>query len=210
MARSPVQSRTSAPCRETDSRQNDRLNTVVIIGITGTAGAGKGETAKYLIKKGFGYHSARLFIIEEIKRRDLHVDRDSMIAVANDLRREHDPVYIIQRLYEDASKSGGDQVIESVRTKGEIDYLRKDQNFILLGIDADRASRYDRIRKRGSESDMVSFEKFSQQEMAESVSEDPGVQNLPVCIKKADFVICNNGSIADLHSKIDEVLKNVR
>ena len=59
-----------------------------IIGITGTHGAGKGTVTNYLVnKKGFKHYSARDFIVDEIKKRSLLVDRDSMREVSNDLRK---------------------------------------------------------------------------------------------------------------------------
>ena len=56
----------------------------MIIGITGSFGAGKGTVVEYLIDKGYKHFSAREFLTEEILRRGMSVDRDSMIAVAND------------------------------------------------------------------------------------------------------------------------------
>jgi hypothetical protein len=38
-------------------------------------------------------------LIEEIKKRNLPVDRDSMREVANDLRATYHPAYIVEQLY---------------------------------------------------------------------------------------------------------------
>ena len=60
---------------------------MITIGITGTLGAGKGTIVDYLVKsRGFEHYSVRAFITEEIKRRGLPVNRDSMTQVGNDLR----------------------------------------------------------------------------------------------------------------------------
>ncbi|HEX3095769.1 MAG TPA: AAA family ATPase, partial [Patescibacteria group bacterium] len=45
---------------------------MIIIGITGTAGSGKGTVVEYLVSKyGFKHYSARGFITEELVRRNL-------------------------------------------------------------------------------------------------------------------------------------------
>ena len=62
---------------------------MIIIGITGTIGAGKGTIVEYLTdKKGFTHYSVRSFLIDEIKKRGFEVNRDSMVLVANDLRKK--------------------------------------------------------------------------------------------------------------------------
>jgi len=62
---------------------------MIIIGITGTLGAGKGTIVDYLInKKDFKHFSARAFLVEEIEKRGLENNRDSMVLVANELREK--------------------------------------------------------------------------------------------------------------------------
>ena len=87
---------------------------MIIIGITGTLGAGKGTVADYLKNKyGLLHYSARDFIVDEIERRGLPVNRDIMTEVANDLRKLHHPGYIIEQLYNRAITSGKNSIIES-------------------------------------------------------------------------------------------------
>ena len=67
----------------------------MIIGITGTLGAGKGTIVGFLKERGFSHYSVREFLIEEINRRGLEANRDSMILVANDLRANFGGSYIV-------------------------------------------------------------------------------------------------------------------
>ena len=179
----------------------------MVIGITGTIGAGKGTIVDYLVsEKSFEHFSVRDFLIEEIERRGLPVNRDSMVIVANDLRATFSPSYIIDQLFERAVKSGKNAVIESIRAVGEIDSLRKSKEFVLFAVDADIRKRYERIRQRQSSTDNIDFDTFVENEKREMTTTDPTKQNLSECIKKADYVFTNDKDIIDLQNDVERVI----
>lgn len=183
---------------------------MITIGITGTIGAGKGTIVDYLLqKKGFQHYSVRAFITEEIKRRGLPINRDSMTMVGNDLRAKHSPSYIVEQLYEQAQQSGKNCIIESVRTLGEVKALRGKANFYLFAVDADPAIRYDRVVVRGSETDHIDYDTFLANEKREMTSDDENKQNLRGCIEAADYCFSNDGSIEDLQQQVEEVFRKI-
>jgi len=183
---------------------------MLIIGITGTSGAGKGTIATYLVKQyGFKHLSVRDFIVKEIKRRGMEVNRDSMIDTANDLRYNHGAEYIVMELYKEALESNKNCIIESIRSVGEVEALQKQKVFVLWGVDASIEERYSRAVKRNGSTDIVSFEEFKQQETRETTSTDKSKQNITECLKMADIVFNNNGSIKDLKKQIDREIKSL-
>jgi dephospho-CoA kinase len=183
---------------------------MIILGITGTNGAGKGTVVDYLVQeKSFKHYSARAFITEEIVRRNLLVNRDNMVAVANDLRAKNSPSFVIAELYKQAVQAGGDCIIESIRTVGEVEEMKGKANFYLLAVDADIKLRYERVVKRGTATDSVSFEEFVVQEEREMTSTDPNKQNLSECLKRADFILTNNGAVEYLHKQLLETLQKI-
>ncbi len=183
---------------------------MIVIGITGTLGAGKGTVVEYLIqKKNFLHFSVRDFLTEIIIQEGNPVNRDSMTELANRLRAQHSPSYVTDCLYDKALKSGQNCVIESIRTPGEIDSLRKKRQFYLFAVDADRTLRFNRIQMRKSATDNVSFETFVQNENREMTTNDPNKQNLGKCIKMADFVLCNNSSIDVLYADLELILDKI-
>lgn len=182
---------------------------MLIIGITGTLGAGKGTIVDYLVEvKGFTHYSVRSYLIREIKLRGITVNRDSMTQVANELRAAHGPSFITDALYEEALKNGHNCVIESIRTPGEILSLRGKPGFVLFAVDAKPALRYSRISERKSETDTVDFLTFLANEEREMHSTDPNHQNLAACIAQADYVLHNDGSREALHQQIENILAN--
>ena len=183
----------------------------LVIGITGLNGAGKGTVVEHLVKdKGFLHYSASDLIVEEIERRGGSVDREAMIRTGNSLREKYGPGYLAEELLRRAAKKGGRAIIESIRTVGEVDSLRKmSEDFVLLAVEAEQGIRFERIRKRGSAKDKVGFEEFVDQERRESSSTDKNKQNLMAVSRLADFRINNDGSLIDLEKEINDLLEKI-
>jgi deoxycytidine triphosphate deaminase len=181
----------------------------MIIGITGMLGAGKGAIVEYLLTRGFKHYSVRAFLTEEILRRGIGVNRDNMVLVANDLRAKFGAGCIVEELYKRAVVAGGDAVIESIRSVGEVEALKSKEGSVLFGVDADIETRYSRVVGRGTSTDNVSFEKFVFDEQRESTLSDPMKGNLRSCIELADYNFKNDWTIADLHKKVEKVLDEI-
>ena len=178
----------------------------MIVGITGTIGAGKGTVVDYLIKeKGFEHISARDIWTKELKKRGLPVDRDHMTKLANELRAEHGPAYFVEQALLSVKKDIP-TVVESIRTVGETELL-KENGGILLAIDSDQKVRFERISGRGSALDDVSFEDFMRQEENEMQNEDPSKQNIMKVMGLADFKISNAGSVEELENQVEKFLE---
>ncbi len=178
----------------------------MIIGITGTIGAGKGTAVEYLMQtKGFAHYSVRDFLMEEIDRQGLPRDRDSMREVGNALRLTHSPSYLMEVAHAKALADGGDALIESVRAIKEAEFLKANGAF-LLAVDADRKVRYERIHARGSSTDHVDFDTWVAQEEQELASTDPNEMNVIGVMQMADARIENDGTLEELHRKVDAAL----
>lgn len=181
----------------------------MIIGVTGTNGAGKGTVVEYLVKeKGFTHYSAREFLTKEIERRGLPMDRDSLRIVGDSLRAEHGPEYVIASLYSEAAQQSHNAVLESVRAIGEVHFLH-DHGALLFAVDADRKIRYERSTGRGSYTDKVDFDTWVAQEEREWHNAAAHKMDVPGVIKVADYTFQNNGSLEELHAQIDQALAKI-
>jgi deoxycytidylate deaminase len=178
----------------------------MIIGVTGTNAAGKGTVVDFLKQKGFKHYSVRDFLTQELQKRNLPVDREHMQDIANELRAQNSPSFIVEQLYKQASQEG-DAIIESFRCPGEVDAMRKLPHFILLAIDANPKIRYERATARKSTTDNdLAFEKFLEDEKKEMTNTDPFKQNLSKCAEMADIFILNESTIKEFEEKLSKIL----
>lgn len=185
---------------------------MLIIGLTGTNGAGKGAVATRIVEEyGFVHYSVRDLLIEEATRQDLQISRTVLTNLANELRKKNGRGYIAEQIYEKAAVVGKNAIIESIRNEGEIDSLQKLTNggvgFSLVVVDANYAIRYERITGRNSATDTASLMEFIQQDDLESTSDDPNKQNLQACMGRADFRIYNNRTLEDLRDRVDQIMR---
>ena len=175
----------------------------MIIGVTGTSGAGKSTIAKYLVGNfEFKHISVRDFLTNMLFEEGKEPNRNNMRLLANYLRAKEGPDYIVKQLYQEASLYSR-SVIESIRTPGEIVTLKELGNFLLIAVDADVEIRYDRVYARGSSTDKISFEEFQRQEALEQLSVNPWEQNISKCIQMADIAIHVNGGTEELFRELN-------
>ena len=178
----------------------------MIIGIAGTHGAGKGTVVSYLVEhRGFTHFSARELIKEEVARRGLEPTRLNISATVTDMRNSVSPLWVVETLLKRAEEKGGDAVIESIYTLAEMEYLHS-HGAIVFAVDADLKARYERIVKRASETDHITFEAFKEQQERELASSDPNSQNVVAVMKAADCHSTNNGTEAELFVQIEAAL----
>jgi dCMP deaminase len=177
----------------------------MIIGLTGKNGSGKTEVSDYLKHRGFAYHSLSDEIRNEIRSRGLEITREVLIDVGNDLREKYGPGILAERILSNL-EPGHNYVIDSIRNPSEVEVLKRLNGFVLFAVEAESRVRFDRSLKRGREGAAPSFEKFMEEEARELESNNPASQQLHATQRKADLVVSNNGSLEELHRKLDELL----
>ena len=184
----------------------------MIIGVTGTIGAGKETVVQYLKKKGFEMFSFSRMIRQEALKRGYAMDRASLEKVGDLLREEYgDEAIFAKRIIEKIKKKGiKDASIDGIRQPWEIEEFKKNGDFRLISIDADQKLRFDRTRNRGKPSDQTEFEKFKFFDEKEYYGKGNTHQQIKASMDMADFHIKNNGSFEELFKKIDDILGKIR
>lgn len=171
----------------------------MIIGITGTIGAGKGTVVAAFLEHGFVHYSASALLRELLAARGVAPNRDSYSMIAREIRAG-DPAGIVKLLHARAEKDGAEHyIIEALHDVGEAEYI-KSIGGVIIGIDAAVKTRYERVRLRGSEKDNVTFEEFLQQVAREE--EGGEGHNIKAVLTLADYVLLNNGTKEDLESSV--------
>lgn len=173
-----------------------------LIGLTGTNGAGKGEVAAYLVKNGYAYVSLSDEVREDLRRRGKEVTRDQMIATGNALRRRFGADVLARRAMK---KVKGRAVVDSIRNVREVAFLRRQDGFILVAVDAPARLRFERVQKRGRQESAATLEEFISKEKLE-MKGGQNEQQLRRCMTLADLTIVNDGPLASLRRQIKERL----
>jgi len=173
-----------------------------LIGLTGTNGAGKGEVAAYLGKKGYAYFSLSDVIREELTKRDEEVTRDNLIRMGNQLREKFGADILARQVME---KIKGKAIVDSIRNPQEVEYLRKQKDFILLSVDAPVELRYERVKQRGRIESVSNLREFIHKEEEEMTNRKKG-QQLRNCMSLADITLINDGTLEDLFKKLEAML----
>ncbi|MGD1008757.1 MAG: AAA family ATPase [Candidatus Aminicenantales bacterium] len=173
-----------------------------LIGLTGTNGAGKGEAAAFFMAKGYAYASLSDILREELRDRGLEVTRDSLISIGNELRERFGPDVLARRTMANVS---GPTVIDSIRNTREIATLRAQGDFVLLALDAPIEVRFGRVAARGRNESAATLDEFRKKEDQERSGGD-SAQQLAACMATADELVWNDGTIEDLHHKLENIL----
>ncbi len=178
----------------------------MIVGVTGSTGAGKDIVADYLATKGFAHFSLSEVLRKELKKQNKEITRENLINMGNELRETYGAGalgFIALESIEPYKK----YVVTSIRHPSEAAALRRKEGFVLIHIDASPEIRFKRtqLRQKAGE-DFTKFEDFIAAEQKEQSSSNTG-QQLHKMKGVSNIVINNEGTLEELHQKMDDVLK---
>lgn len=180
----------------------------MIIGVAGTIGAGKETLTSYFRERGFVYFETRQIIIEELKKLNLELSRKNMQDWADEQREKFGAGAIMKVMLEMAEKDKTkNYLFDSLRNPREADFLREIcKDFVLIGVDAPKGIRFERIVKRAKASDPISWEGFL--DMDERDLDDvtnPLGQHTAALLKMADFIIINDKDLESARKEIEHI-----
>lgn len=177
----------------------------MIIGLTGPLATGKGTITEYLVKQ----HGAKSVKFSQPLRDIIHrvykkETREDMSGLAQFLRAHYGNDILVRTLIQDLEKMDvAIAVFDGIRYFDEYNALKERQDFVLWAVDADVATRHQRISVRGENADdnTVTLQEFKKQH------ELPTEVNIPEIMKKADAHIDNNGTREALYAQIDALVE---
>ncbi len=184
----------------------------MIFGLCGYNASGKGEIANILKEKGYVYFSLSDIIREECEKRDLEKNRENLVAIGNEFREKRGANYFAEMILKKINLERNNNknfIVDSIRNPKEVETLRQDKEFVLIGINAPIELRFSRSQSRGRNENALTLEEFIKQEEKEKSSKE-NAQQLDTVYKMADKYIYNDGSLEELKQRLDFVLNNER
>jgi len=184
-----------------------------IIGITGTLASGKTSVRDFFLSRFSSYFISLSEIIkEELLKEGKELKRENFIEKGNELRRKFGAQVLTEVVALTFPRDPEKEIIiiDGIRNPGEVEYLRKSfgKDFVLIGVDAPREIRFKRLLERGKEGDPRTFEDFLEIDEVDMGKNQPEYgQNVGECLKLADYLIINDGTIEELNKKLEEISK---
>lgn len=186
----------------------NKKNQFAVVCVIGQPGSGKDALANYLVeKKTFCHISTGDIIREEMKKKNIPTDRESMRFFSAKKRKEVGNNYPADIAL---GKIAGDTVVSGPRNFAEVKVFKSKfgKNFILVAVSAPVEVRYERVKNgRSREGDNITLGEFRKQERAEYSS---GTHDLNRLLSVADFVIDNSGTKEEMFAKMDNILDSTK
>jgi len=176
-----------------------------VVGLTGPNASGKGEAARLLVATGCTAWSLSDIVREAAAAAGLELSRDNLIATGVRLREEGGPGILAERILPRLTRPS---VVDSIRGPAEVEVLRRSPGFVLLGIDAPIAIRFDRSRRRGRLGDGASLEEFGAKEARENAATETG-QQIRKTMGLADRTLQNDGTLGDLEARLRAAIRSL-
>ncbi len=167
--------------------------------------AGKSQIAECLKNKGFECYVCSDILKEIAQQRNIDSTRANLQKLGNDIKKENKNLGILSEIILTKIKTDN-AVIDGIRNTGEIKELKKRENIYILGVNAPPRLRYKRLRKRNRKGEPKVFFEFKRLDNRENRGKTKA-QEINKCLKIADFVVINNGSLEELTKKIDKLFK---
>ncbi len=182
---------------------------MLIIGVVGQIASGKGILVNYLTRHlGFISFSLSSIVHAELKKKGTkEFTRQMLQDVGDKLRREYGDDVLARRLNEVIKgQKKSKMVVEGIRNPGEIGFLKKNTDFILIGVKAKRGLRFKRLLSRGKPWDPKDWNDFVKVDRRDfGVSQDKSGQQVRKCLVYCDFVLTNNKNIKDFERKMEKL-----
>ena len=175
----------------------------MLIGLTGKNASGKSTVVNWFSKKGLKTSSCSDSIRAWLAEQNIEPTRDALIEGGRELRRKGGAGVLAEMLLD--ILGGEDAVVDSIRTPGEVEALRKRDDFILIEVRAKIETRWERLQNRARPGDPLDKETFIKQENAEAVAEDEAGQALNATAELTDILILNDGTEEELINDLDEM-----
>ena len=177
----------------------ERVN-MVVIGVTGMPGAGKGVVSRIAESMGFRVIRMGDVIRDEARKR---CEDPGVTAVR--LREEYGKYVVAEKCVERIQESESEMfLIEGIRSPHEVEIFRKRfPGFRVISVFSTRKTRFRRLRKRQREDDSQRYAEFVERDERELGF---GIGDV---IATSDYMIVNEGPIWKIKKQAKQILRKL-
>lgn len=182
------------------------MSSKLILVFAGQMGSGKDSAAFYLRDAyNASIYSFSTMLEDVLNRFYLEHNRDNLVKMSEIIREAFGQDIMAKTMAKDVEKDTNDIIVVSnARRLADVEFLSKLPNYVLCEIHADLETRYKRITQRGQRPDdkTKTFEEFK---VDHNRSTEVSIAELA---KQATKRIDNSGTVEELHTQLDELIKD--
>jgi len=98
-------------------------------------------------------------------------------------------------------------IIDGIRNPAEIEFFKKNQNFVLIGVKAKRELRYQRLISRNKKWDPKNYEDFLKVDRRDlGIGQNKSGQQVGKCLAYCDYTLKNNKDLKDFQRKVEKLM----
>lgn len=175
----------------------------MIICITGFPGSGKSDAAKILAANGYKRYELSSVVWDLMSKAAMERTPENVKNFATMIRNKYGREVVAKLLFKKIKSLHNSRiVVVGLRSKSELNYIRKRAKTITIALVAPPKIRFARILKRHRPGDPKTLSQFIKNR--DNVELKWGINSV---INSADYIIANTRTESDLRKEVNEVLE---